>query len=207
MAGREALKVVPPLRTLGAPEPLEAAPSLPAAVPPVEATSSLPTLLPSVELRRARRPGWATLAALAIATGLAAIGLGAWSVYAEARAEPATVSAPSAEQALAVLADASAERFPLRGSVGRIALVVTDAGAAALALDGLGPAPPGRVYRVWVVRPGSATPVGDAAFDASSRAVPLERRIPAGTRVGVTLEPSGDAMRPSRPLRLSAVRT
>jgi len=64
----------------------------------------------------------------------------------------------------------------------------------------------GSTYRVWLVPPGSATPVGDAAFDATSRAVPLVRRVPRGARVAVTLEPSADAARPSRPLRLSVVR-
>ena len=55
-------------------------------------------------------------------------------------------------------------------------------------------------------RAGSATPVGDAAFDATSPVVALERRIPPGTRVAVTLEPAADTTRPSRPLRLSVVR-
>ena len=98
------------------------------------------------------------------------------------------------------------DRYPFRGALGRIALVVTDTGAAVVALDGLGPAPTGSAYRVWLVPPGSATPVADVAFDGASPAVPLERRIPLGARVAVTLEPSGDATRPSRPLRLFAVR-
>ena len=97
-------------------------------------------------------------------------------------------------------------RYPLRGSLGRIALVVAPSDEAVIALDGLGPAPDGAIYRVWLVAKGSATPVGDAAFDATSRVVTLERRIPSGTRVAVTLEPSADTVRPSRPLRLSTVR-
>lgn len=191
MAPREAATVVP-LRP----------------VPDVEdATPAQPVPLAPLELPRARRPGWPTLAALAIATGLAAVGLGAWSVVTEVRSEPSAAAAAEGERALAVLADSSAERFPLRGSVGRIALVVRGDGAAVIALDGLGPAPVGRTYRVWVVREGSATPLADAAFDGTSRVVLLERLVPPGTRVAVTLEPSGDAERPSRPLRLSAVRS
>jgi hypothetical protein len=172
----------------------------------VEATPPRPLALPPLELPRGRRPGWATLAALAIVTGLAAIGVGAWSVATEPRSEPAPAPDTTVERALAVLADSSAERRPLRGSVGRIAVVVTAPGDAVLALDGLGPAPAGSTYRVWLVPRGSATPVGDAAFDASARVVPLERRVPRGTRVAVTLEPSADTLRPSRPLRLSVVR-
>lgn len=171
----------------------------------VESTAARPAMLAPVELPRARRPGWPTLAAIALATGIAAIGLGAWSVVAESRSEETGAVSPTADWSLAVLADSSAVRYPLRGSVGRIALVVTDRGDAVIALDGLGPAPTGDAYRVWIVRPGSATPVPDATFDGSERVVPIERRIVPDTRVAVTLEPSGDATRPSRPLRLSAV--
>jgi hypothetical protein len=173
---------------------------------PVEAMSPRPLALDPVELPSARRPGWPLLAALATATGLAAIGLGAWSVLAEARSEPSAAEDTAVARSLAVLADASAVRHPLEGAVGRIALVVTEAGDGVLALDGLGPAPAGSTYRVWLVAPGSATPVADAAFDATSPVVLLERRIPKGTRVAVTLEPARDTARPSRPLRLSTVR-
>jgi hypothetical protein len=95
----------------------------------------------------------------------------------------------------------------LRGSVRRITLVVAGDDRAVLALDGLGPAPEGRVYRTWLVPAGSATPVPDAAFVGIERAVPLEGAVAQGTRVAVTLEPSRSAERPSRPLRLFAVRS
>ena len=157
------------------------------------------------ELPRGRRPTWPTLAALAFATGLVAVGLGVWSVFAETRADRRAGSDPDLDRAVAVLADSSAARYPLRGSVGRVALVATENGSAVIALNGLGPAPDGRSYRVWVVAPGSATPVADVAFSGSERAVPLERRLVTGTRVAVTLEPSGDVVSPSRPLRLSTV--
>jgi hypothetical protein len=172
----------------------------------VESTAPRPIALAPVELPRARRPGWPTLAALAIATGLAAVGLGAWSLLAEARSEPSAAVGTTVAQALAVLTASDATRYPFRGSVGRIALVVTNSGDAVLTLDGLGPPPEGSVYRAWFVPDGSATPVGDASFDAATPVVGLERRVPLGTRVAVTLEPSGDATRPSRPLRLSAIR-
>jgi hypothetical protein len=172
----------------------------------VDATPPRAIALQPVELPRVRRPGWATLAAVAMATGLAAIGLGTWSVVSETRSQPTAGEDAAVERSLAVLADSSAVRYPLRRSVGRIALVATQSDEAVLALDGLGPAPDGSTYRVWLVAPGSATPVGDAAFDALSPVVAIERRIPRGTRVGVTLEPAADTAGPSRPLRLSVVR-
>ena len=139
----------------------------------LDASPPRPVGLSPVELPRARRPGWPTLAALALATGVAAIGIGAWSILDDAGSGPASTADPAVERSLAVLADSSAERYPLRGSVGRIALVATDTGAAVLALDGLGPAPTGSTYRVWLVPAGSATPVGDVTFDATSRVVPV----------------------------------
>ena len=179
---------------------------LDAATETVEATPPRPLVLQPVELPRARRPGWPTLAALAIVTGLTAIGLGAWSVLSEARSEPSAGESAAVDRSLAVLADSSSVRLPFRGSVGRIALVVAESDEAVVTLDGLGPAPVGSTYRVWLVAPGSATPVGDAAFDGTSPVVALERRIPRGTRVAITLEPAADGTSPSRPLRLSVVR-
>lgn len=170
-----------------------------------ETPAPQPVALAPLELSRGRRPTWPTLAALAFATGLAAVGLGAWSMFTETRADRRASPDPGLDRSLAVLADSSAVRYPLRGSVGRIALVATEDGSAVIALDGLGHAPDGRAYRVWVVAPGSATPVADVAFSGSERVVPLERRLVKGTRVAVTLEPSNDAVSPSRPLRLSTV--
>jgi Anti-sigma-K factor rskA len=172
----------------------------------VEAAPPRPVALPPIELERARRPSWPTLAALAIATGLAAIGLGAWAVFDEVRATPDDSAQKALDQSLVVLTDSSAVRYPLRGSVGRIALVVKGDGAAVLVVDGLGAAPAGMTYQVWVVPPGSATPFPDATFDAATRVVPLLRTVSPGTRVGVTLEPSSGSETPSRPIRLVTTR-
>ena len=172
----------------------------------VEASPPRPVALPPIELERARRPSWPTLAALATATGLAAIGLGAWAAFDDVRAKPDDSAQQALDRSLAVLADSSAVRYPLRGSVGRIALVVRRDGAAVLTLDRLGSAPAGMTYQVWVVPPGSATPAPDATFDGSTRVVPLVAAVPPRARVGVTLEASGGAPRPSRPIRLVTTR-
>ena len=174
-------------------------------VSPVTASAAAPVQLPAPELPRGRRPGWATLAALGIVTGLGALGLGIGAIVAQDRA-PAAEPSPATEASLAVLADSSAERYVLRGSVERIALVVDADGRAVLTLDGLGPAAPGRVYQAWVVAPASATPRPAGTFDGLSRVVPLERRVAEGARVAVTLESGDGSLRPSRPLRLVAVR-
>jgi hypothetical protein len=162
--------------------------------------------LPALELPKARRPSWATLAALAAGCGVAAVALGAWALVATVRSDAAPSPRAEAEAALAVLTDARAERLPLRGAVGRITLVVDSDARAVLALDGLGQAPAGRVYAAWLVPRGSATPVRVATFAGTQSAVPLVRSVPRGARVGVTLERSPAPDRPSRPLRLVAVR-
>lgn len=174
---------------------------------PVDASPAVALPLPPLELPKARKPGWPTLAALAIATGLAAIGLGAWAVVSDVRSEPATpLEGARLDRALAILADSDAQRRALRGSVGRIVLVVSAEDRAVLALDGLGAAGSGREYAAWLVPPGSATPLPAGTFDGSEPVVLLTRPVPPGARVGVTVEAAGGADRPTRPLRLVAWR-
>lgn len=171
-----------------------------------DATSG--TLHPSVpfDLHPAGRPGWPTLAALAAGCGLLAVVLGAWALVSSIRAEEATPPSPALERAIDVLGAPGTERYPLRGSVGRITLVVAADDRGVLVLDGLGHAPDRRVYVAWVVPPGSATPRPAATFSAAERAVPLDLPVVRGARVAVTLETAPAPDRPSRPLRLVAVR-
>ena len=197
MGNATAVELVPAEARDDVPEALEASAPYPAAGP-----------LPPLEVEPPRKPSWPTLAALAIATGVAAVGLGVWAVVSEMRSGPeaASPALPGIERALAVLADARAERYPLQGSVGRIVLVVDRRDRAVLTLDGLGRAPSGSRYHAWLVAPGSAVPVAVAMFDASSRVVPLAQRVLPGARVAVTLERATSATRPSRTLRLVALR-
>ena len=174
----------------------------------LEASPGTPVPLPALELPRSRRPGWPTLAALGAGCGVAAILLGAWALVADVRSgnSDATPNGPALERAVAILAGPSTERFPLRGSMGRITLVVGAGERGVLAVDGLGRAPDGSVYTAWLVPPGSAAPVRVATFSADEPAVPLSRRVGRGARVGVTLEAEPAPDRPSRTLRLVAVR-
>ena len=174
----------------------------------LEASPGTPVPLPALDLPRSRRPGWSTLAALAAGCGIAAILLGAWAVVADVRSgeEASSSDSPALERAVAILTGASTERFPLRGSMGRITLVVGAGERGVLALDGLGSAPAGRVYAAWLVPPGSATPVRVATFSGEEQVVLLSRRVRPGASVGVTLEARPALDRPSRTLRLVAGR-
>jgi len=173
-----------------------------------EASPGTPVPLPALDPPQSRRPGWPTLAALAAGCGVAAMLLGAWALVAEVRSgdEASSPDSPALERAVAILAGPSTERFPLRGSMGRITLVVGSGERGLLALDGLGRAPEERIYAAWLVRPGTATPVRVATFSGDEPAVPLSRRVGRGARVGVTLEAEPVPDRPSRTLRLVAVR-
>jgi hypothetical protein len=173
---------------------------------PVEATPAAPVTLEPVELPRARRPGWPTLASLAIATGLVALALGAWAIVSGSNQETAGLDGPQLDRALSLLAAPGAERIALSGSVGRIVLVADPEGTALLSLTGLGPAPDGHDYEAWVVPPGSATPLTAGTFAGTERLVLLSRAAPPGSRVAVTLEADGGSERPTRPLRLVAER-
>ena len=165
-------------------------------------------VLPPLTVPPPRKPGWPTLAALAIAAGIAAVARGSWAGVSEARSTTTTPEEPtlSVEPWLDVLTDGSARHYPLQNSVGRIALVVDDADRGVLTLDGLGPAPEGSTYQVWFVPVGSARPYRAGTFDGTDRVVPLPRPVRRGTRVGITLERAPGAVTPSRTLRLVALR-
>jgi len=168
--------------------------------PPLEASPGAPVVLAPVELPAARRPGWPTLASLAIATGLVALALGAWAAVSAANDDAArSADSPELSRALSLLGAPDVERVPLSGSLRRIVLVARPDGEALLALDGLGEAPAGREYEAWVVPAGT--------FDGTERIVLLTRPAPPGARVAVTLEAKGGVERPTRPLRLVAERT
>jgi anti-sigma-K factor RskA len=129
------------------------------------------------------------LAAAAAALAALALGLGVWgnSVSGELEAQRALVE---------ILADADARELPLESGAGRV--VVTDAGEAALVVDGLGPAPSGKTYEIWVLDTGDPQPAG--LFDGSRSGrdvVRLSRPVPSGARVAVTVEPDGGVDAPT----------
>jgi len=151
---------------------------------------------------RGRRPAPATLAALAVLSGFAALALGGLAVFWSARADdgPTASSAPPSGQseqlvpsvegrALALLAKPSTERVLFRGSEGRLVLAVGSGGRAALVLRGVEPAPAGRPYQAWVVGPNRA--VRAAQFSGGERAVLLS--VPVARGASVVIAPTRQA--------------
>lgn len=181
----------------------------PAPVTSVDALRGVTTAMGPVNVPPARQPGWATLAALAVTTGVAAFALGGWAVLGT-DASPRPV--PSArevalETSVSVLASPGATRIPMSRSARRLVLVVDGRGAAVLIVRGLGRAVDGRTYQAWITPPGTSELRPAGLFDGSDQVVPLSRPVAVGARVGVTVEDEGGAPTPSRVPRLTATRT
>jgi anti-sigma-K factor RskA len=88
---------------------------------------------------------------------------------------------------------------PLAATTARASLVV-DGSRAKLVVRGM-PAPEsGRVYQVWLKRPGGAVPVpAGATFMLRSGDVAIPRAVRDGDQVMVTSEPEGGSPAPTRP--------
>jgi anti-sigma-K factor RskA len=168
----------------------------PAAAPPPELRSRV---LAAARAERGnvvplRRRWAAPVAAVAAVAACAAVGLGIWAAMLHHTLGTREAALRNQERALAVAAAPGARRIPLTGGHG--ALVVTPDGRAALLLAGLPEPGSGKVFEAWVVSGGSAAPAG-VFRGARTTAVALERPVPAGATVAVTIERSGGAQQPS----------
>jgi anti-sigma-K factor RskA len=88
----------------------------------------------------------------------------------------------------------------LSGGAGkRLALTVHPGGIGQLTVSGFDPAPPGKVYEAWVIDGGK--PVPAAVFPGGDHTVVvLERPVPKGATVAVTLERAPRAQSPTLPI-------
>jgi anti-sigma-K factor RskA len=142
------------------------------------------------------RPRWAVpVAAVAVVAACAALGFGIWAATLKHTLGDREAALRSQARALAVAASPDARRIPLTGGHG--ALVVTRNGRAALLLADLPEPGAGKAFEAWVVSGGSAQPAG--VFSATDRAaaVALERDVPAGATVAVTVERAGGVQQPT----------
>jgi anti-sigma factor RsiW len=131
-----------------------------------------------IPLRRRRLAIYAS-GAVAAAAAAVALGLGLW-------ANSLSDSLDRERQALAVLADPTADSTPLTGASGR--LVVAENGEAALVVTGLDPAPEDKTYEIWVIQANRPRPAGLFRGEETRDVVRLTERVPEGAVVAVTLE-------------------
>jgi anti-sigma-K factor RskA len=120
------------------------------------------------------------LAVVAAVAACAAVGLAVWNVSLHNRLD-------SAREAL--------RGVPLTGATGS---VVVSGGRGALVVSHLAPAPAGKTYQAWVIEDGRARSAGTFAGGGRTIVFRLDRALPAGAVVAVTLEPSGGVDQPTR---------
>jgi anti-sigma factor RsiW len=127
--------------------------------------------------RRVALPAVATFAAVAAA---AAIVLAVWGTNLSS-------SLDTKNAALGVLSNHSSHRLPL----GMSSQVVVAPDGRAVVVSGLGRAPSGKTYELWVIDGKSVKPAG--LFDRATSGSPvlLARRVPAGAQVGLSIERAG----------------
>lgn len=143
------------------------------------------------------RPRWvlpALGAAAAIAAGVA-IGLGVWGSSLSGTLDERNSALARQGEVLALVAKPGATQFPLSGADGT--LVVAPGGEAGLVLTGLGAAPPGKTYEIWVIEGETPLPAGLFAGGEDRSVVLLTRGVPAGATVAVTLERAGGVDAPT----------
>jgi anti-sigma-K factor RskA len=142
------------------------------------------------------RPRWATpVAAVAAVAACAAIGLGIWAAALSNKLDQRTAVLTQQERLAAILAEPSSRRISFED--GRGTLVVTPMGEGVLVLKRLEPAPAGKTYEAWVASGGSPEPAG--TFDGGSAVVlkRLERLVPDGAAVMLTVEKDGGTDAPT----------
>jgi anti-sigma-K factor RskA len=151
---------------------------------------------------RRRRRAVPVLAAAAAIAAVVALALGLRAADLSGQLDDSRSALERAESSAAILADPGAQSVALRAGDGR--LVVDSEGQAVLVLDGLGAAPAGKTYEMWIV-PGSLggrSPVPAGLFSGGERAdiVPVEGTIETGDVVAVTVEKAGGVDSPTLPL-------
>jgi len=133
------------------------------------------------------RPRWATAtyAAAAIAA-VAAVGVGIWAATLSRSLDNERSARQQAQLALKLASDPSAKRLRVSGTA-QGTVFVAPGGNAALIVSRLERAPAGRIYEAWVIQ--NNMPVRAGTFAGGrNNAIPLERNVPSGAIVAVTLE-------------------
>ena len=160
----------------------------------LEAARAEPQTVVPLESRRKRAlPVAAAVAAVAAAV---ALGIGLWATQLSGDLDEARTALERQQQAAAVLADPDARTIALATGEGR--LVVDPDGRAVLQLDGVGPAPAGKTYEMWVVEGETPQPAG--LFAGQGHAELVDGTVDPGDVVAVTIEDEGGAEAPTLPL-------
>lgn len=136
-------------------------------------------------------------AVAAAAAAVVAIGVGLWAASLSRDLDRERNARAGYAQAIELL-EADAQVVRLSNAEG--GLLVTRDGDAALVVCGLEAAPSGRTYEAWVIQGETPRPAGLFRGGSGCPPVLLDRKVPPGSQVAVTLEQQGGATRPTGPL-------
>jgi anti-sigma-K factor RskA len=142
-----------------------------------------------------RRWAFPAAATLAAAAALVAIGLGVWATSLSHSLDREREAKDGYAQALRLLGG-GAQAKALVDAEGAL-LVPPGGGEAALVVCGLSPAPTGKTYEAWVIEGGTPRPAGLFRGGSGCPPVLLEREVPDGAVVAVTLERKGGVQKPT----------
>jgi anti-sigma factor RsiW len=141
---------------------------------------------------RARRTFFATTGLAAVAASVA-VGLGVWAFSLQNSLDEERKANRVQDTAIELISDPASTRTPLSGGNGT--LVVGRDRSGVLILSGVDAAPNDKDYEAWVAEEERPEPAG--VFDAGSEnIVVLERPVPPGASVMVTLEQEGGVAQP-----------
>jgi anti-sigma-K factor RskA len=140
-----------------------------------QARAERPNVIPFPERRKWAAP----IAAAAALAAACALGIGVWAT-----------TRPGGDDFADIL-DKPGAKVMTMGEKG--ALAWAPDGTAAIALT-LPRAPEGKTYEAWVIRKGGAEPAG---LFSSSAVFRIDRPVPRGSVVGVTVERAGGADKPT----------
>lgn len=144
-----------------------------------------------VPLRPRRTVAIGAIGAIAAVAAVAAIGLGIWAASLSSSLDRERSARQKVER---LLADPTNTRVRVSGTnTGTLFVGRDDKGT--LVVSGLERAPSGRTYEAWVIKDNKPVRAGTFSGGRATTVVPLERQVPGGSVVAVTLErkPGADA--------------
>jgi anti-sigma-K factor RskA len=153
------------------------------------ARSERPNVVALPERRRWVLPATAGFAA---AAACAAIALGIWAVSLSSSLDDERSALVRSRDVIGVLSREDATRIGLSGAEGQ--LVVEDDGDAWLVVFDLARAPDEMTYEIWIADNGETAPAGLFPGGGDHTLVKLERKVPDGASVAVTIEQAGGVM-------------
>lgn len=153
-------------------------------------------VVPFEPRRRRVAPVLGTVAAVA---AVVALGIGLWASNLSSELDETRSALEQQQEAAAILADPDSRTVALQpGTEGQGRLVVDPEGQAVLVLDGLGPAPAGMTYQMWIVpHGGAAESAGLFPGTDELEVLPVHGTVDTGEIVAVTIERAGGVDAPT----------